>query len=148
MPSAKTNSFVDTNILVYTIDPTEPEKRYLVGELLKEGMRAGTLVLSPQSLNEFYRVVTERRRFLDRDAARRLMSSFLPYCTAPLDRETTVTAWTIQDEQGFGWWDSLLLASAIRAGCSTFFSEDLQAGRRISGLTILNPFARPTTKQQ
>ena len=141
MPSAKMSLFVDTNVLVYTIDPTEPDKRRRVGDLLTGAMKAGSLVLSPQSLNEFYRVVTERRRFIARDAARRLISSFVPFCTAPLDRETTIAAWGVQDEQGFGWWDSLLLASAIRAGCSTFFSEDLQAGRRISGLTILNPFA-------
>lgn len=140
--------FVDTNILVYTIDPTEPEKRQRVGELLKTAMRAGTLVLSPQSLDEFYRVVTERRRFLDRGAARRLMTGFLPFCTAPLDRDTTIAAWSVQDEQGFGWWDSLLIASAIRAGCSAFYSEDLQADRQIAGLTILNPFARRSASEQ
>ena len=35
MPSAKTNCFVDTNLLVYTVDPEEPEKRALAADLLE-----------------------------------------------------------------------------------------------------------------
>jgi predicted nucleic acid-binding protein len=48
-------------------------------------------------------------------------------------------AWEVQDA-GFSWWDSLLVASALQAQCSHFFSEDMQHGREIFGMTILNPF--------
>jgi predicted nucleic acid-binding protein len=37
--------------------------------------------------------------------------------------------------------DSQILAGAIRAGCSTLFSEDLQAGQTVRGVRIVNPFA-------
>jgi predicted nucleic acid-binding protein len=46
----------------------------------------------------------------------------------------------MQDRHGFSWWDCVLLASASRADCSVFFSEDLQHGRRVERLTIINPF--------
>ena len=40
----------------------------------------------------------------------------------------------------FSFYDALIVASAIAAGCDTLLTEDLQAGRRIAGMTIVNPF--------
>lgn len=37
-------------------------------------------------------------------------------------------------------YDSLIVAAAIESGVATLYSEDLQHGRRIADLTILNPF--------
>jgi predicted nucleic acid-binding protein len=40
-----------------------------------------------------------------------------------------------------GWYDSLIVAAALEAGCSALLSEDLQHGRIIDGrLTVRNPF--------
>ena len=50
MPSARTNCFVDTNLLVYTVDPEELEKRALAANLLERVAASRVLVLSPQSL--------------------------------------------------------------------------------------------------
>jgi predicted nucleic acid-binding protein len=33
-----------------------------------------------------------------------------------------------------------MVRMALRSGCSVLFTEDLQAGRRIDGLEIVNPF--------
>ena len=41
----------------------------------------------------------------------------------------------------FSYWDSLIIAAALEAGCTTLYSEDLQHKQVIEGvLTILNPF--------
>ena len=40
----------------------------------------------------------------------------------------------------FGFYDSLIVAGALSAGCSKLLSEDLQRGQRIEGLTVVNPF--------
>jgi predicted nucleic acid-binding protein len=37
-------------------------------------------------------------------------------------------------------YDALIVASAIEAGCDTLYSEDMQDGRTIGALTIRNPF--------
>ena len=42
---------------------------------------------------------------------------------------------------GFRFHDALILASALDAGCDTLLTEDFQTGRRVDGLTIVNPFA-------
>ena len=143
MPNEKMNCFVDTNVIVYTVDPTEPEKQPIATNLLRRTIRNRTLVLSPQSLNECYRAVTDHRRLLDRDRARQFVASLSPSCTAPLDFVVMQRAWQIQDAANFSIWDCLLLASASLAGCALFLSEDLQHDRQIMNVKILNPFTLP-----
>ena len=50
-------------------------------------------------------------------------------------------AWSIADRYGFGHFDSLILATALAAGCTALYTEDLQHGQVIEGrLTLVNPF--------
>jgi predicted nucleic acid-binding protein len=109
MPSEKISCFVDTNPLIYAIDPSDHEKRILASGQLARVIKNRTLVLSAQSLNEFYRVVTGRRRLMVREDARRFIESLSPFCIAPSGFQVTQQAWRIQDATNFGWWDCLLL---------------------------------------
>ncbi len=140
MPNEKMNCFVDTNLLVYAVDPTEPQKQKSASDLLRRIVRNHTLVLSPQSLNECYHVLAVRRRVAATDEARRFVSFLNEFCTAPYDFKTTRLAWAIGDRHGFSWWDCMLLASASLAGCKVFLSEDMQHEQVVAGLTILSPF--------
>jgi len=47
----------------------------------------------------------------------------------------------------FSFYDSLIIAAALEAGCKTLYSEDLQHDRCIDGLTIQNPF-RVSSREQ
>jgi predicted nucleic acid-binding protein len=140
MPNGKMSCFVDTNLLVYVADPGEPKKRVLVRDLLAKIINHHTLVLSPQSLNECYRVVTVKRDLMPRNDARRFVTAWHKYCTAPYDFDVTRRAWQIQDRHRLGWWDSVLLASASLARCDVFLSEDMQHEKLVDGLTIISPF--------
>lgn len=100
-----------------------------------------TLVLSLQSLNEWYSVAVEKRRLVDRESGRNFIADLMPFCTAPLNYAVTRHAWLIQDQTNFAIWDCLLLASASVAGCEFFLSEELQHERQVLNLRILNPFA-------
>lgn len=140
MASARMSYFVDTNILVYAVDPAEGEKRPLVSDLLRALIRDQSLVLSAQSLNECYRVITDRRRIMAREQARGYIAALAPSCTAPFGFHVTREAWRFQDDAGFSFWDSMLLASASLAGCGVFVSEDMQHGRELGELVIMNPF--------
>ena len=55
------------------------------------------------------------------------------------------TGLRIQVRYGFSFYDSLIVAAALGAGCTTLYSEDMQNGQRIEGLTIRNPFAETHT---
>ena len=140
MPNGKMSCFADTNLIVYTVDPGEPEKRRHSKDLLTQIINRHSLVLSPQSLNECYRVVTEKRGLMPRNEAQLFVFALSEFCLAPYDIDVTRKAWQIQDRNGFGWWDCTLLASALSARCDIFLSEDMQHERTVDGLTILNPF--------
>ncbi len=49
-------------------------------------------------------------------------------------------ALSIHQETGWSWYDSLIVAAASTDGCPTLYSEDLQAGRTVRGVRIVNPF--------
>ena len=132
--------FVDTNILIYALDPADPAKRQASAGLLRQTIANRSLTLSPQSLNETYRVLVQRRQLMPVDAARAYLRTLVPWAIAPLDAKTTEHAFAVEDETGYGWWDCLMLASALQAGCRLFVSEDLQDGREVAGMRIANPF--------
>lgn len=48
----------------------------------------------------------------------------------------------VQSRWRFGFYDSLIVASALSANCTRLLTEDLQHGQRIEQLTVENPFRR------
>ncbi len=46
----------------------------------------------------------------------------------------------LHQRYGYQIYDALHLASALENGCSILYTEDLQHGQQIEGLTIRNPF--------
>jgi predicted nucleic acid-binding protein len=134
-------TFVDTNILIYAHDVDAQAKYEIAKASLRElwSERAG--VLSMQVLQEFYVNVTRKIATpLSRETARTVVNSYVPWCM-----ETTVAeisaAFHIEDESRIGFWDALIVSSAVKSGAVRILSEDLNAGQRIAGLLIENPFA-------
>lgn len=132
--------FADTNLLIYTLDPADPAKQARAFAIVEQGVASGRLVTSPQSLNECYQVIGMKRRLAIPESARLFVTSLFPTCRAEMNLKTIALAWEIEAETRFGWWDSLLVASAVRHGCSHFLTEDLSDGRDVRGMTLLNPF--------
>jgi predicted nucleic acid-binding protein len=64
----------------------------------------------------------------------------------PLTVQTHDTALRITGRFGYNSYDSLVIAAALEARCTTLFSEDLHAGQVIDGLTIRNPFAQSKSR--
>ena len=133
--------FVDTNILIYALDPADPRKRAVSADLLRQTISSHSLTLSPQSLNECYRVLTQRRKIMPIDEARSYIRVLAPWAIAPLDATTTERAWAVHDQAGLSWWDSLMVAAALRAECLLFVSEDMHDGAVVDGMRIVNPFS-------
>lgn len=127
-------AFLDTNLLIYA-QGTDAKS-----EAARQVILAGG-VISAQVLNEFTAVL--RRKFgLDWDviaeAVADLRTALGP--VRPIDIDTHAVAVDLARAHGFSFYDSLIVASALEAGCDTLLTEDLQAGRRVEGLTIVNPF--------
>jgi predicted nucleic acid-binding protein len=58
----------------------------------------------------------------------------------PLTVETHDKALYLAERYGYSIFDSLIIAAALHAGARTLYSEDMQDGQTIEGLTIRNPF--------
>ncbi len=132
--------FVDTNVLVYTRDLTDPAKRLRANEWVSALDTAGRLVISVQVLNEFGNVMIRK---LPGPLLAQLESAVVEmarWCTARMDASVTKAAIAIHRRYGFQWWDSLIVATADRARCDVLLTEDLQAGQLINGLRVVNPF--------
>lgn len=134
--------FVDTNVLVYADDERDPAKhakaRDWVGRLWER--RAGRI--STQILNEYYVVVTRKLRpGLAPGDARAKVRRFQLWQPWQIDHQTVEAAWGVEARFGLHYWDALLLAAAAQTGCSFLLSEDMQPGRQIDGVRIVNPFS-------
>ena len=69
------------------------------------------------------------------------MSTYAVWCVDTTPAEIS-TAFRIEDESHIGFWDALIIASALKSGATRILSEDLNAGQMIAGIRIENPFAR------
>jgi predicted nucleic acid-binding protein len=120
MPSAKTNRFVDTNLLVHPVDPDKRAKRALAADLLERVMVSHAFVVSRQSRNECSRTVIDRRRVMSGEHARHFIGALSFFCPAPSGYAVRRQARRIQDAAKFGWRDCTPLSSA-RLACTKYF---------------------------
>lgn len=132
--------FVDTNILIYAMDPDDPERRRTAADVIRKGFADKRLVISPQVLNECYRVLVHKRKLVPAAEARGYLRAFLPLCTAPLDVDTHRIAYAIEDRHRLAWWDCVILASGLQAGCRYFVTQDMHDGQTIESIMIVDPF--------
>jgi len=134
-------TFVDTNVLIYAYDVDAKSKHETAKDALRELWSERTGVLSMQVLQEFYVNVTRKIASpMPKESARLVVNSYAVWCIETTPAEIS-TAFRIEDESGIGFWDALIVASALKSGASRIFSEDLNAGQRINGVRIENPFA-------
>jgi len=135
-------TFVDTNILIYAHDLDAKEKHLAAKAVLDELWANRTGVISTQVLQEFYVNVTRKlKKPLAKKIARTIVDTYMIWCVDITTAEIAA-AFRIEDEARIGFWDALICAAAIRSGAQRILSEDLNAGQRITGIRIENPFIR------
>jgi len=134
--NAPGTEFLDTNVLVYAF--STDARAGTAEKLLARGCRVGL-----QGLNEFANVA---RRKLGmswpevRDALDVIRT--LSSATVPMDLESHAAALAMAERYRLSFFDALMVASALGAGCTTFWSEDMQDGLLVDGrLLVRNPFA-------
>lgn len=134
-------NFVDTNVLLYAYDPGAGDRhtraRELVGRLGRERQGA----LSIQVLQELYVNLTRKIATpLTSDDARarvRVLSRWRSHSPLPHD---VVAAAELAERHQLLFWDAMIVRSAVELGCTTLWTEDLNSGQEIAGVTVTNPF--------
>ena len=127
--------FLDTNVLLYLLS-AEHDKAERAESLLADGA-----AISVQVLNEFASVAL-RKLAMSVTEVREILETVRDLChVEPITEDTHDRALTLTERYGFAFYDALLIAAALRAGCTRLYSEDLQHGQLVDRqLRILNPF--------
>ena len=133
--------FLDTNILVYAYDVSSGSKHDVAGNIVADLWNFRTGILSIQVLQELFVTVTKKiPKPLDVKTTRDIIRDFLLWEVVDNDGELMMAAMDVQMKYSYTFWDSLIIAAAIKSGASTLLTEDLNNGQIIEGVMIKNPF--------
>jgi predicted nucleic acid-binding protein len=128
--------FIDTNIVIYSLGQSST-KAALAAPLFALHPTISTQVLS-ETAN-----VALKKLALPISETRKLLAMLETTCRVEIvTPQTMQRALDIAARYKFSWYDSLIVATALEAGCDTLYTEDLQDGQVIENkLTVINPFS-------
>lgn len=129
------DAFLDSNVLLYLV-AADMAKAARATQLVEAGG-----VISVQILNEFANVAT-RKFAMKYPEVREMLSAVRTFCAVvPLTLETHELGLALAERYRFRIFDGVVVATALLTRCTTLYTEDLQHGQKIEGLTIRNPFS-------
>jgi len=137
------NVLIDTNVLVYAYDRSEPAKQIRAAELLDALASSGQGVLTTQVLAEFFVVVTSRiapplPASVALGRVQRLCESWRVLDITPLVVLEAIRG--VQDYQ-LHYWDAQLWAAAKLNQIRFVFTEDLPSSDSLDGVKYIDPFS-------
>jgi predicted nucleic acid-binding protein len=134
--------FIDTNVFIYPLESLDARKADKAERLIEKGIATGKACISFQVVQECLNTAIRKAEIpLTTDEMKRYLNSVLmPLYRVQPSLNLYHAALDIKTRYRFGFYDSLIVAAALESGCKTLYSEDLQHGQQIEGLTIENPF--------
>jgi predicted nucleic acid-binding protein len=134
-------TFLDANILVYAHDRTDRRKHERARAVLEACWNDHSGVVSTQVLQEFYVTITRKLpKVLPKKEARTIIQELSSWPVYSLSAEDVVAATELEEEHTISFWDALIVVAAQKCGAVSLVSEDLQDGRRMGPVKIVNPF--------
>jgi predicted nucleic acid-binding protein len=133
--------FVDTNVLLYEIDASEPKKQRQAHSWINMLWEESAGALSWQVLHEFY-VNATKKLGSSASHARSVVELFTQWQPVDTTYALIQRGWYWTDTAQISYWDALILAAAERRGCQWLLSEDFQAGQKLGSITVVNPFGK------
>jgi predicted nucleic acid-binding protein len=134
--------FVDTNVLVYARDASEPAKQQLASAWLERLWRERSGRISVQVLSEYFVTITQKLKpGLPAQAAWEDVTLLLTWQPCPIDANILKRGRELQQRHRLSWWDSLIIAAAERQDCALLLSDDLQDGGVYGNVEVRSPFS-------
>jgi predicted nucleic acid-binding protein len=127
--------FVDTNVVLYLLDNGPKADR--AEAILAQGPRISVQVLNEAMVN------CRRKAGLNWDETGVFLSGIMALCPVEdLTVHTHEVGRALAERYGFAVYDSMIVAAALIAGCSTLYTEDMHDGLLVEEqLRLVNPFA-------
>jgi len=133
-------SFIDTNVLIYAEVSDAPAKQHAALTLLKQLFESTEGVLSTQVLQEYCNVALKRLK-LPAQHVRAQLDLYEQFEVVQVTSAVIRAGLDLHQTRSVAFYDALIMASAQLAGCSVLFSEGMNAGKTMTGVRIVNPFA-------
>lgn len=135
--------FIDSNVFIYLLDEVDERKRQVSEALVTRALQTRGGVISHQVVQETLNVLTMKLPvpLTARDAGRFQAEFLVPLWQVMPSPALYTRALEVRERYRYRFYDSLIIAAALEAGCTRLYSEDLQAGQRIERLVIENPFS-------
>lgn len=131
-------------MLVYAYDVDAGQKHDVARELITDLWQTRQGVMSTQVMQEFYVTVCRKLSTpLDRSTARAIIETYKAWPVYALDVSDVLNASELEERYQLSFWDALIVTAAHRMNADRLVSEDFQAGRRLEGILIENPFTAP-----
>jgi predicted nucleic acid-binding protein len=138
------DDFIDTGVFVYLIDDSGDSRKTVAEGLVFAALSGkSSACISFQVVQETLNVFTRLAQPpVTPDDARRFLEQVLePLWTVMPSTALYQRALSVHARFRYHFYDALIIAAALEAGCRRLLSEDMQAGQAIDSLTIENPFA-------
>jgi len=132
-------AFFDTNILVYTDDQSSPDKQTRAIELFMDRQRQGLAVISLQVLQEYFVAVT-RKLGVEAELAQQKVQILSRGRVVRFAENDVIASIELHRLTRISFWDAMIVHAARIAGATKLYTEDLQHGSAIGGVSIVNPF--------
>ena len=134
--------FLDSNVLVYAHDDSDPRKQEIAQGLVRRAV-LGQMAVSTQTLAEFSATLLQRfSTSYSSDEVLGILDALSPVKLVVPDAGIVRRAVETHEIYGVHFYDGMMVAAAERAGCERIWSEDLNAGQKYFGVTLMNPFAK------
>jgi predicted nucleic acid-binding protein len=136
-----TPCFVDTNILVYAVESGNDPRSRAARELVQDLLDQGTLRTSTQVLQELYVTLTRKIKppMSAADAAA-YVDSWSEWPVVVPGMEDVRNAMRLSESARISYWDALVVICARLAECTKLYTEDLNHGQKVLGISIVNQF--------
>lgn len=135
--------FIDTNVLTYLFDDSEPDKQSQARARLTQEQRE--IFVSTQVLQELYVSLTKGRDpIATPEIAEAAVGAATGYSIVQVDTPLVLGAIAMSRTHRLSFWDALIVSAAISVGCKSLLSEDLNDGQVIEGVKVENPFREAT----
>jgi len=137
------HAFVDTNVLVYAFANDDAVRSRAAQELIDRLMAARAFHTSTQVLQELFVTLTRKgRRTVGASEILASLDRLAKFPVFQIDYAAIRAAAELSAGHKLNFWDALIIVAADRSGAPVLYTEDLQHGRTILGVRIVNPFRR------
>ena len=134
--------FLDSNVFLYSLDSENTQKQEVASRLLDTAVHELNAFISYQVVQEVLNGITRRvQPRMEIEDVNRFLGRFLePLWDVMPSRKLYEHAFTLHVRYQFPFYDALIVAAALEAGCDRLLTEDFQHGLTVDSLRIENPF--------